>query len=132
MQRGVLAAIIAGALLGACSDNDRPLEPAGQSGATGSAGQANLAGAAGESSSDPCVSGQVKCDARCVSVSSDPENCGECGTQCETGEVCSQGRCALTCGGGTSKCDTRCADLNSDPSNCGACGDACDAGEVCS
>lgn len=61
----------------------------------------------------------------------DPENCGACGKKCAAGEVCSQGTCALSCGGGTTKCGTTCVDTKADPSNCGACGTKCGTNEVC-
>jgi hypothetical protein len=68
----------------------------------------------------------------------DPNNCGECGTTCATGEHCfsrpSTG-VACQCRDGTTYCPPHytswpftqesCADLDNDPQNCGACGYAC-------
>lgn len=47
---------------------------------------------------------------RCVSLQSDPKNCGSCGHACNVGEVC---------------CNGSCANLLSDAQNCGNCGHAC-------
>ncbi len=64
--------------------------------------------------------------APCVDVRSDPDNCGDCGTICGTGEVCTSGACV--CGPAALVCGGTCVDPTSDPSNCGACGRSCGAG----
>lgn len=68
-----------------------------------------------------------------MDLESDPAHCGACGVACDTaqGQVCSQGTCALACGGGTTECGSSCFDLNVDPSHCGACGTSCAGGESC-
>ena len=71
-------------------------------------------------------------EAGCGDTQSDNQNCGACGNVCKTGEVCSQGKCATSCGGGTSLCGSSCVETSIDPSNCGACGTKCGAGQVCS
>lgn len=40
-----------------------------------------------------CTTAQVTCNGQCVSLSSDPGNCGECGRSCGAGESCSAGLC---------------------------------------
>jgi hypothetical protein len=67
-----------------------------------------------------------------AALSFDPSNCGSCGHACASGEVCSQAKCRVNCGGGTTKCDALCVDTRYDPSNCGRCGHACASGELCS
>ena len=42
-----------------------------------------------------CGAGSQECGGVCTVVGRDPENCGACGTKCATGQVCSQGACAL-------------------------------------
>jgi DNA-binding beta-propeller fold protein YncE len=42
-----------------------------------------------------CASGEIVLDGRCVSLQSDPQNCGEIGRACGTGESCSAGLCCL-------------------------------------
>lgn len=70
------------------------------------------------------------CCGRCVDLSSDPQNCGSCGTSCGAC-ICTSGFCegppGLTFCSGTGAC----ANLRTDPSNCGLCGHACVAGQRC-
>ena len=79
-----------------------------------------------------CGPGATVCDGQCVNLSSNPSHCGVCGTACKAGEVCSGGKCALSCQTGLTDCSGACVNTDSDPKNCGACGTACQAGEVCS
>jgi hypothetical protein len=81
-----------------------------------------------------CAAPLLQCGAECSDPQSDPNNCGACGTKCDTtnAQVCSQGKCALACGGGTSQCGSSCFDLQTDPNNCGKCGQACPQGQACS
>jgi hypothetical protein len=71
------------------------------------------------------------CDGVCRDLAVDPANCGACGAACDPGERCSEGECALSCGGGLTDCDGVCRDLDTDRANCGACSVACDRGEIC-
>ena len=38
-----------------------------------------------------CEANKVLCNGQCVDLTSDPDNCGECGRECDSGEVCSNG-----------------------------------------
>jgi hypothetical protein len=69
----------------------------------------------------------------CVNLTSDPANCGSCGMVCPGSELCSGGRCLMSCPAGLSACGpdagpTLCAFLPKDPVNCGQCGLQCSAG----
>jgi hypothetical protein len=44
-----------------------------------------------------CPSGQTFCDVTCVDLTSDPNNCGGCGTVCATGTECFKGACTNPC-----------------------------------
>ena len=71
-----------------------------------------------------CSNGQGLCGGRCMSLESDPVNCGACGNVCLSG-LCSGGQC---CSIGQALCNGICAPLESDPVNCGACGHICSNG----
>ena len=81
-----------------------------------------------------CVLPTVMCGGGCVDLSTDPNNCGACGTVCPDG-VCEGGTCApvqvvLAASYPWSSASTV-ADLSSDPNNCGACGTVCADGSLC-
>ena len=101
------------------------------SGTGGTGGTGGLAGTGGTGGGDPCP-GATLCNGVCTQTSFDPMNCGSCGNECASGEVCSAGQCGLNCSGGTTQCGSLCVNTDGDPLNCGACGNACAAGEVCS
>jgi hypothetical protein len=52
------------------------------------------------------------CDGACTSVSTDPNNCGACGSVCGEGETC---------------CEGTCFDLQTELDHCGSCSTACAA-----
>jgi Collagen triple helix repeat (20 copies)/Stigma-specific protein, Stig1 len=79
-----------------------------------------------------CGMGLEGCGASCVNLSSDPNNCGSCGTVCSSGSVCTAGACTpVTCSAGKSVCNDSCVDLGSDDLNCGGCGVVCGSGTSC-
>jgi hypothetical protein len=79
----------------------------------------------------PCPAGTTYCSGVCVDISSDHANCGGCGIECESAQVCSNGRCVLECPAGETDCSGQCTDLDSDYLNCGSCGHACGTDQVC-
>jgi hypothetical protein len=82
--------------------------------------------------SGPCGPGTALCNGTCTVLAFDPSNCGACGTQCQKGQACSNGKCGLDCNGGTTLCASACVDTQNDPSNCGGCMKSCPIGQVCS
>ncbi len=90
--------------------------------------------------SGPCAFWQAECDGRCVSLLTDPDNCGACGQSCAAGpgipRACVGGQCSSACAAGLGNCDSNrengCeTDFRSDPDNCGSCGHQCEAAESC-
>jgi hypothetical protein len=68
-----------------------------------------------------------------TNTSTDPANCGTCGTICSGATPhCSNGTCAASCGGGTTLCGNTCTNTQTDSQNCGSCGQKCTGGNVCS
>jgi hypothetical protein len=69
----------------------------------------------------------------CVDLFTDPDNCGECGRDCNGG-TCARALCVCggtSCTAGAICCDGACSNLNTDRSNCGVCGNLCPAGIGC-
>ena len=90
-------------------------------------------GDSGEGDGTPtCKGDEVLCGGACADTSTDPRNCGACGTICGDGEICADGACTLVCPVGQEACDGACYDLGTSRENCGACGNVCGEGEVCS
>jgi len=88
--------------------------------------------------STTCDAGLSYCESAggCVDLQSDLNNCGACGSVCESNLVpvdCRGGECVrANCPVGIEYCGIAdgCRDLSSDPAHCGACGNACASG-VC-
>jgi Cys-rich repeat protein len=78
-----------------------------------------------------CAAPRVNCGATCVDTSSDPQNCGTCGSVCLMGAACANGTCMSTCAAGQTRCGGVCANLLSDSNNCGGCAMACGPGRAC-
>ena len=77
-----------------------------------------------------CPSGTL-CSGTCTNTQSDNANCGGCGKACKAGEVCTVGKCAVSCPGGQTDCNGTCANTQTDPNNCGACSAKCPPGSAC-
>ena len=73
----------------------------------------------------PCPLGESRCNGACTSLAEDPSSCGACGQACASGQVCSAGVCASSCGAGLLACSSSCVDPGSDPAHCGGCASAC-------
>jgi len=139
-----LAALVAGSGCGRATDDSAAAgagggEPSDASSAgAGSAGlldaghEAGHDAGQGEGGGAVCGAHYLACDDGCIDSKFDARHCGDCDTACAPGELCSAGRCDVTCLGGSTHCADRCVDVDSDPANCGACGVACAQGQVCS
>jgi hypothetical protein len=116
----------------------------GAAGAT-VAGALGYVGAQSTAAQDTCDEGLTTCDGECVDLMTDLENCGACGSVCESGLVavnCIQGQCVrVSCpaalpmycgelGENDPNYVDNCIDPLTDPNNCGACGNVCASG-VC-
>lgn len=77
----------------------------------------------------PCDIGLYPCGDACVNLKDDEANCGACGAQCLSDEVCLNGRCGCSQAG--TRCEGVCISLTTDPRNCGSCGNVCERGLVC-
>ena len=77
----------------------------------------------------------------CVDTTSDIDNCGGCGSQCNFGIAngyvsgCSAGVCQYQCNSGYTQCTTNgqtsCTNFIVDNNNCGSCGNVCGSGTIC-
>ncbi len=82
-----------------------------------------------------CPSGTLRCQGRCLDVSSDILNCGECVRVCAVPRAtarCTVGACAIaTCEPGFGDCNARaedgCESNLASSANCGRCGITCDS-----
>lgn len=77
-----------------------------------------------------CKHGTTHCKNKCVNTNSDANHCGDCGTVCPSGQICSDGACG--CASNQTTCSGTCTDTNTDAKNCGKCGTACASGLICS
>jgi glucosylceramidase len=62
-------------------------------------------GSTGGSSGNTCSATQTLCGSNCVDTTSDPANCGGCGSPCDNGQTCQNSQCQCpngqSCGGST-------------------------------
>jgi hypothetical protein len=109
---------------------------AGCASASNPQGHADLAGSATSVCPlHPEQCGGKCCGNVCAEIMLDVRNCGDCGAQCPTGQVCQAGKCGCpgnngtACGMGQTCCGVAsCKSLDSDINNCGACGNICGVG----
>lgn len=90
---------------------------------------------------DACGAGQMCArsgtDFACVSLSTDPNNCGAIGNVCGANEDCIAGVCtprmcgSVVCAETEACCGAACVDTQTDAANCGGCGMACSGDESC-
>ena len=91
---------------------------------------------------DQCDPGEVCCTAPpsirgCHDLTTDFDNCGDCGRACDpaTANGCAGSACVCgsgpACAGGRPCCGSACVDTSADFDNCGACGVSCGTGETC-
>src|SRR5882724_5697546 len=110
-----MALLTAGALLGACSDQAGSADGVGGELAGGAAdGGSTAMTTGGDSQGGGCAELETPCDGECVDLSSDPNNCGQCGTSCSVKHAsgsCSASACAIdTCDDGFVDCNGETAD----------------------
>lgn len=75
-----------------------------------------------------CDLGELMCPGGCVDALTDPMNCGDCGNECLSSEVCANGLCQAICDPPLTSCAGLCVDLLVDPDHCGRCGNSCGSG----
>jgi hypothetical protein len=112
----------------------------GLTGGRSAGGQTSNAGATGTGGAvlacqRNCVAPCTDCPASyCTDLDSDPKNCGNCGSLCLGGRICTDGKCAcpadfLLCQG--ADLVEACFDPASDPKHCGNCETACESDGLC-
>ena len=109
-----------GACGNSCGDSGRMCVTSMQAGAT--------------TASCQCPTGLDDCDnpeGRCLDLQTDEANCGACGTECPTGQLCEAGTCQMQCTAPRVRCGNRCVDLQADVTDCGMCGNSCMNGMAC-
>jgi hypothetical protein len=133
----VLAAAVA-ATLGCGNGSSHAGPGGGGNGATAGSGAGGATGGGGRTgtggSNGGCSIYQAVCGGACVTVASDPKNCGSCGHQCSASTpICVGGGCTGSClpGAGQTACAGTCVDLQTDNGNCGTCGHACGMNQGC-
>lgn len=128
--RAVIALWMVGAL--GCAD-DAPAGRANNSVANNTPNNSAVTGETPVCDGTSCTcptEGKVLCGGDlCVDLSADPDHCGRCGEDCNTGESCQSGVCV--CGAGALQCGDNCVDASSDFEHCGQCGNRCQLGETC-
>ncbi len=125
-------AVSAVALAQGCgTDTTGDLAPGDDGGTEGSSGSSSgfMTDDGGGSSGSSGSSG-ASGDGGCGDTSSDPKNCGKCGSACGTGQFCAKGMCA--CPPYEGFCGGKCIPTAADAKNCGACGTTCTGTDACS
>lgn len=98
----------------------------GSSGAPvlGADGSADTSTYDSSSSGSSSSGGGGGCDAE---TQTDPDNCGSCGHECPSDQICVAAQCQIPCSSPTVVCPGTpgCFNLQTDMQNCGTCGTAC-------
>jgi hypothetical protein len=72
-----------------------------------------------------CPASRTICGTTCADLYNDADNCGACGTKCES-RMCSKGVCAPPpCAAGLIRCGTACVAPQTDAKHCGGCDRPC-------
>ncbi len=79
-----------------------------------------------------CEPDLTDCDGECVDAENDVLNCGGCGIECASDEMCEEGACTSICEEGFELCGEECVDTQADALHCGGCDMGCDEGYMCS
>jgi hypothetical protein len=117
------------------SDGDNlPRDSSGTIGCTGQPGTSDQVGPFTCTAPLSCTAPQIMCNSACTNPNTDPNNCGACGTACNSALVCSAGACIcpnslMNCGTLTAPACTNVT--GSDNNNCGSCGHVCGTGTAC-
>jgi hypothetical protein len=95
-------------------------------------GEAGPAEAGPVSADGGCNGSQTACAGDCVTLATDPDNCGTCGHMCTTTvanaqPACVSNGCNFACNTNYTLCGGKCADFSTDNGNCGGCGNSCAA-----
>lgn len=111
----------------------------GLTGGRSAGGQTANAGATGTGGAvlacqRSCVAPCEDCPNYCTDLDSDPKNCGACGSVCQGGRSCADGKC--DCAPDFELCQgddlvDACFDTASDPKHCGNCETACESDGLC-
>lgn len=89
---------------GGCASGGSDQSGGGDDGSLGDVTTGDVEAGDAKGDGNTCTGGKVLCAATCVNTGTDPKNCGKCGTQCMTGEVCSLGKCTAGCAPGLTLC----------------------------
>lgn len=54
------------------------------------------------------------CGDVCANLDIDPSNCGECGSECRSDDICEKGTCKVDCESDETDCDGVCVDFFDD------------------
>jgi len=63
-----------------------------------------------------------------ANILTNANNCGGCGINCQTGQVCTNGSCVNVCSSPLVMCASVCVNEQTDTNNCGGCGVVCSTG----
>jgi hypothetical protein len=112
----VTVALLAAGVVSACGADggSSPLAAGGEAAGGGATDEGGAVTVAGGGDAPACRRSETDCDGQCVDLSSDADNCGECGARCSAKNgvgTCSDGACIVeSCSDGFVDCNARAAD----------------------